>query len=437
MSVLFLAVFAAGGARAAGAPRNIDPEASCMTTECHVEMGEFKFPHGPSGMGECQMCHEPDGKKHRFDAISDTPTLCSACHDSVTEEENVHFPASEDCTLCHNPHGSEVPTMLKSKNQSDLCFACHDEEIMAGQYKHGPAAVGACSMCHNPHSSPFEKMLRVQGTDLCAECHTDFIKTMAEGTYLHGPVAQDCALCHNPHSGPKPKMLPATTHELCGKCHEEVIRIATESTVRHGPVEDVNGCLNCHLPHAAETAPQLKEPQLDLCLGCHNKPLDSGEGRLLTNMKALLDENEDWHGPIQEGECSGCHEIHGGENFRFVMEAYPAEFYSPYDPANYELCFTCHDPAMVRNEYTRTLTGFRDGDRNLHFLHVNKEERGRTCRACHEVHASQKPRHIRESVPYGKWDLPLNYEKSELGGTCSPGCHASQTYDRTIRVSGP
>ena len=75
--------------------------------------------------------------------------------------------------------------------------------------------------------------------------------------------------------------------------------------------------------------------------------------------------------------------------------------------------------------------GFRDGDLNLHWVHVNREK-GRTCRACHEVHASSNPFHIRDSVPFGrdKWELPINYEINDTGGSCAPGCHSAQIYSR-------
>jgi len=61
---------------------------------------------------------------------------------------------------------------------------------------------------------------------------------------------------------------------------------------------------------------------------------------------------------------------------------------------------------------------------------VNKADRGRNCRACHETHASADPRHIRESVPYGNWKMPLNYKMTNTGGSCAPGCHKAFTYDR-------
>ena len=71
------------------------------------------------------------------------------------------------------------------------------------------------------------------------------------------------------------------------------------------------------------------------------------------------------------------------------------------------------------------ITGFRNGDENIHFRHVNKVDKGRTCRACHEVHASKRPAHIREAVPFGSggWLLDINFEQTEDGGSCAPGCH--------------
>jgi hypothetical protein len=91
----------------------------------------------------------------------------------------------------------------------------------------------------------------------------------------------------------------------------------------------------------------------------------------------------------------------------------------------------CHEPDMATVERSTTVTGFRDGDRNLHFLHVNRVEKGRTCRACHEAHSSTMPKHLRESVPFGQWQLPVGFQQSDDGGRCTPGCHKPQVYSRT------
>ncbi|MEW6006499.1 MAG: cytochrome C, partial [Stygiobacter sp.] len=116
--------------------------------------------------------------------------------------------------------------------------------------------------------------------------------------------------------------------------------------------------------------------------------------------------------------------------FRLLKWIYPKEFYSSFSVEQYELCFKCHQPTLVLDPKTTTLTRFRNREQNLHFLHINKKVKGRTCRTCHETHASQRNRHIRESVPYGKWDLPIHFEKTNEGGKCSPGCHAPKEYKR-------
>jgi len=151
---------------------------------------------------------------------------------------------------------------------------------------------------------------------------------------------------------------------------------------------------------------------------------------MLIDMASWLDEHEVWHEPIRENDCGACHRPHGSKYFRLLKKPFPPKFYAPFRAENYALCFSCHEKTLVTARSTRSVTQFRDGDRNLHFLHVNRAKRGRTCRACHELHASDSPLHIRERVRYGRWMMPLNFEKNETGGSCSPGCHAAMDYSR-------
>jgi predicted CXXCH cytochrome family protein len=173
----------------------------------------------------------------------------------------------------------------------------------------------------------------------------------------------------------------------------------------------------------------LTEP-MDLCLSCHDHVLDAPDGKLCDVAK-LLDENVSHHGPIIQENCTGCHKVHGGESFRMLVEDFPSSFYASFDEANYKLCFRCHEPDLVRNEKTTKLTNFRNGEQNLHYVHVHRKPKGRTCRACHNVHASKKPKHITETVKFGIWEIPLNFEKTATGGSCQPGCHRVYRYDQT------
>jgi hypothetical protein len=111
----------------------------------------------------------------------------------------------------------------------------------------------------------------------------------------------------------------------------------------------------------------------------------------------------------------------------------------PIDPfgfalEKYDLCFTCHEKQLVTTEKTTGLTKFRNGTTNLHFVHVNKSDKGRSCRACHTTHASANAHQIRDSVPFGSWQMPINYKAVESGGSCSPGCHKAYSYDRVKAV---
>jgi hypothetical protein len=171
-------------------------------------------------------------------------------------------------------------------------------------------------------------------------------------------------------------------------------------------------------------------------LSCHDKELLSAHGKV-PNIAKLLKECAYHHGPIKDKKCAPCHaHVHGGGDFRLLCRQYPPEFYTSFAESEYALCFGCHDAAAMAKERTKSLTKFRNGDRNLHYLHVNRNMKGRSCRACHNSHASDNPKHIAKSVSFGAmhWELPLNCELSDTGGSCSPGCHKPYSYDRESPV---
>jgi predicted CXXCH cytochrome family protein len=409
----------------------LERSASCVTGECHSDVSDYAVSHWSEIDAECRECHAQEEDQHEF-TLDEAPELCVQCHEELVEgvetAANVHDPA-EDCLDCHDPHGSEVEGML-SAEQNELCIDCHDrDDILEEEYEHGPVAKGACSKCHDPHSSPHEKLLRATGSDLCADCHDEVIAEIEAAESIHTPAEEgDCTDCHHPHSGPQPKLLFAEKRELCRECHDDVVATAEEARVDHGCVLADDECIQCHSPHAGSGDVNLRMPQVDLCLDCHDKRVESG-GSTLLNMQSWLAENPEWHEPVREGGCSECHDPHGGENFRLLKETFPAKFYAPFEIDTYGLCFSCHERAMVTREVSRKVTEFRDGDRNLHFVHVNRKK-GRTCRACHDMHGSSGPFLVREIVPFGKWSMPIKFERQETGGSCEPGCHRDQKYDR-------
>ncbi|HEX8949171.1 MAG TPA: cytochrome c3 family protein, partial [Dissulfurispiraceae bacterium] len=345
-----------------------------------------------------------------------------------------HKPVKQGmCTKCHSPHQSPYKFQLRAEGM-DLCFTCHDKKIASGKFVHGPVAVGGCLMCHNPHQTDYPRMLNAAGNEVCFTCHVDKAEAFKGKKFMHKPVRDKCTNCHSPHSGSFKYNFDADgSRDLCFKCHTDKKEWIEKVKVKHGGLDTEKKCLACHDPHVSDYVKQLVKQPLDTCLMCHDKVLDTPNGKI-QNMKEYLEKNKDHHGPIKQKDCSACHNTHGSDNFRILRKYFPPLFYAPFDPKNYDLCFSCHEKTLVLEPNTTTLTGFRNGSQNLHFVHVNKTPKGRTCRACHDAHATNNPKHIRDAVPFGAWPLPVGYHKTANGGSCQPGCHQRFEYNRVSPV---
>jgi predicted CXXCH cytochrome family protein len=425
LAVSLFSLWSMGENRAQAAPKE-----SCVSEKCHSKMGKEKFVHGPVATGDCGFCHKSEGK-HSFKPIKNVGALCYECHDKLDTLKAVHKPVKDgNCTGCHNPHQSPNKFQLQAEG-AELCFRCHDKKIAGGKFVHGPVAVGSCSTCHNPHQTNFPKMLMAAANDVCYACHGDKQDEFKRKKNMHPPVADRCTGCHNPHSADfKFNLVADSKRDLCFTCHVDKKDEIAAATVKHGGLETDKKCLACHDPHVSNFPKLLSAAPADSCMACHDREYKKGN-YTVANMKEVLANNKDLHGPIRQKDCSGCHNTHGSSNFRMLREYFPALFYAPYDERNYKLCFMCHEKNLAKQEFTTTMTNFRNGNQNLHFVHVNKMVKGRTCRACHDAHGTNNPKHVRDAVPFGAWDLPVNFQKTENGGKCVPGCHQLFVYDRT------
>ncbi|KAF0218769.1 MAG: cytochrome C family [Geobacteraceae bacterium] len=251
----------------------------------------------------------------------------------------------------------------------------------------------------------------------CLECHSGLLRDK-QGKAIHSPVAAaECLSCHQPVSG---KRHPADKGSialvikgaaLCLSCHEDKYK----QRFPHGPVAG-GSCLFCHDPHSSGNRMLLKKFGSALCFDCHDRSLANGQYV---------------HEPVGYGECTACHDVHGSAYRRLLKQNFSEAFYLSYSSANYALCFICHNKEIPLDQRTDTITGFRNGDRNLHYLHINKADKGRSCKACHDPHTAGQERLVKESVPgFGKWDIPMFFTKTATGGTCVVGCHKPKSYDR-------
>lgn len=404
----------------------IIPARSNCTDKCHQDKGKAKHVHGPVGGGVCISCHSPHGSLLAGFVERSGTALCTVCHQAKKEEfeqKHVHSPVEDGCVDCHDPHESKMRYQLKAEGDSvsALCYTCHEDAIFKKDSQHGPVAEGDCIACHRPHSSPNAKLLIApsEGGALCFQCHEDR-KAEFNMQFVHAPAQDNCADCHDPHSAKAKYMLKEEGGALCAKCHKEatpkIYEAIKTATVKHPPV-DGGKCVACHRPHSSSYAALLKDSMEKLCFSCHG---DLGE---------MVAASKNRHGPVQTGDCTACHNVHGSKFTKLLARYYPMNFYSAYAAENYDLCFGCHNKDIAKTKTTETLTNFRDGGYNLHYFHVNNEK-GRTCTACHDAHASNQPKHIRYEVPFGAWSYPINITKTESGASCVVGCHAPKEYDR-------
>jgi predicted CXXCH cytochrome family protein len=393
-------------------------EEGCVTDKCHAKLLKGTTVH-PVAEG-CPSCHEsvatPHPKKGQqtFKLTQDVPDLCYTCHEAFGKKHTVHPPAQQGlCTLCHDPHSTKQPKLLK-QSVKDTCGTCHADHADF-KVTHGPVSTGDCTACHTPHESDTPKLLLKEGQALCFGCHVDIAETVKK-KHLHPALAGGCTSCHNPHGSDYPKMLAQEGQELCFMCHPQIGDKVKDSAVGHPALLMGSGCASCHSPHASDNEKMLLNPVKDLCVTCH-------DGVIPKNATVL-------HGPNNDGKCTRCHEPHGSANEALLMAKFPADAYVPYTDDAYALCFSCHKRDLLQYPETSFATNFRDGERNLHFLHVNNKQKGRSCRMCHSWHGSTNPKLIADTVLFGKWNMPLRFVKTDTGGGCAPGCHKPQYYDR-------
>ena len=311
---------------------------------------------------------------------------CVECHETTVEKDILHGAANE-CISCHESNGEKHPIegvigFNPVEKGANLCYTCHEEKPVEfkKKYVHEPIKKGECSECHEVHSSNHQSLLITQSPELCLSCHEDFVEEKKVAQSVHTPSFEDdsCALCHTPHASSEKRL--------------------------------------------------LSDKSKQLCLNCHNETIEVGN-REITNIGKQLDESSHVHKALKK-RCTGCHNPHfSKKNEQLLKETYPTKSYAKGIEENYALCFNCHDTDLLTLKNTTNMTEFRDGDVNLHYLHINKDK-GRTCTNCHDSHSSNNTKLIAKTRKFGKWDMPLNFKEDENGGSCK-GCHKELSYDRS------
>ena len=176
--------------------KTIEPQPQ-LCYKCHNNFEkEYKSTHGPVGGGHCTACHEPHKSKSENLLISPAQKLCISCHDSsLVYNSDFHVDnLITECLECHNPHGGENRFVL----QAWACYKCHQDFKQEFAYLHGPMNGGYCLTCHSSHAKSTDNLLKIEGNQLCFDCHDS--KLIFENE-KHQNKSASCINCHNPHGG--------------------------------------------------------------------------------------------------------------------------------------------------------------------------------------------------------------------------------------------
>lgn len=349
-----------------------------------------------------------------------SPRLVQPAPSSLLLEEG-----KVQCRTCHDPHDDTYGRFLViSNDQSALCLTCHLPESGWASSDHALSTAtwnssgtdpwpksealsvqeNACGNCHYPHSTGSGSWLQVRGGEeaVCLVCHSgnvagaDVASDIAK-TYNH-PVGSYSGL-HDPGESALLDPVNGTVrHVECTDCHDA-------HTVNSGsPLAGIEGvdvtgswpvtvsreselCYRCHGDSSDRPAPSVPrvvvQSNIRLKFQTGNISFHPVEGpRNNPDVPSLL---SPWTGSstMTCGDChasdtaasaggSGPEGPHGSIYPHILKKSYLMGENGGYTRADYELCWQCHDPAVIEGDLSM-------GKHNRHIGKVG-------CSVCHDPH---------------------------------------------------
>lgn len=124
----------------------------------------------------CASCHEVHAARDPVFNKLDQQEKCFACHPRTRAES---FQASSHplrfgemtCSDCHNAHNGDNEALLIRSTVNDTCYTCHAEKRGPYLWEHAPVSEN-CDLCHRPHGSNHAAMLTQRPPLLCQQCHS-------------------------------------------------------------------------------------------------------------------------------------------------------------------------------------------------------------------------------------------------------------------------
>ena len=161
----------------------------------------------------CANCHNIHAPKDQVRVAATQAGVCFTCHkdrraDMLKISAHPIRSGAMPCSSCHNPHGSAGEFNLVKATVNETCYTCHADKRGPFLWEHPPARE-ECTLCHLPHGSNLPAMLKARPPYLSQQCHSNQFhpSTLYSGNNLSdfpagGTTGQQmlragCANCHS------------------------------------------------------------------------------------------------------------------------------------------------------------------------------------------------------------------------------------------------
>jgi DmsE family decaheme c-type cytochrome len=184
---------------------------NAMCLQCHAGGSHIAWQgsaHEVNGLAcaDCHTIHTP------HDPVLDTvtqPDVCFKCH--LKQRAEFFKPSSHPvrfgqlgCSDCHASHGAGTSTLLLRPTLNETCYTCHAEKRGPFLWEHAPVSED-CSLCHTPHGSIHPALLTKRPPLLCQQCHSQIghpsVARTTQGLPDANPsgflLAGSCTNCHS------------------------------------------------------------------------------------------------------------------------------------------------------------------------------------------------------------------------------------------------
>jgi DmsE family decaheme c-type cytochrome len=162
-------------------------ESAAICALCHTSGKLMDWTHSEHALVDlsCSDCHTMHGheKPLKANLKQEDPALCYSCHQEQMAQSNFpsHHPIKEgkmNCSSCHNAHGE----LLTDERKNDLCLNCHSRYQGPFVFGHAPVE-DDCTICHDPHGSVANNLLVQNEPFLCLQCHEGHFHILRQSNY--------------------------------------------------------------------------------------------------------------------------------------------------------------------------------------------------------------------------------------------------------------